>query len=390
MEMELGDSCELNSQGVWPASQEDAAFDDVQQCFFDESAFAHDELEPQPCPMLDVFGPEDDWQGKRYIAVEYAGRVRGILCLHKWPMYHLLAMCSTQHLLMLATTCRRLRRAASRLLDTRAQDSISRKYFGDSQLINFVDAFGFFGWAMSLSNWLTTASMQTWRAEELNAAYDFLAQHVDIDEVEDLRGLRPHAALLWRVEGRRALENFIRDCVASPATHRKLLAHYDGAWKSIRKIMELNASLIKTRSFAGSYSVVRQIQASWPAVTVDVDILEDAQASWQAHAAAAGVGPDVCTWSSQDVKNWLRLKKLPVRNVLELDFDGEALLRSCLAEASDKAAQKQVRAPFPHGLGMGAVPWNRCRFLVQQMVARAGAPMRSESFIFRFGERKAG
>lgn len=384
--MEL-DDCELNSQ-FWPAAQDDGCFDDVDQCFFDESQFAPaDECEAAaPCHLLDVFGPEDDWQGKRYISVEYAGVARGILCLLKWPMHHLLALCSTQHLRMLATTCRSMRRAANRLLDARAQDEITRTYFADSQLIKFVDAFGFFGWAMSLSNWLTTANMQTWRREELDAAYDFLAQQVDIDEVEDLRGLRPHAALCWRVEGRRALEGFIRDCVASPATHRKLLAHYDGAWKSIRKIIELNASLVKTRSFPGTYSVVRHIHASWPAVTVDVDILGDVQASW----GAAATGPDVCTWSSHDVKNWLRLKKLPVRNVLELDLDGAELVRLCLAEASDKAAQQKIKAPFPHGLGMGAIAWNRCRFLVQQMVARAGAPMRAESFIFRFGEQKAG
>jgi len=385
MEMELDDA-DLNSQCAWPGLQDNQIFDsDLEGPMFDESElpnFTHPcEPEPEPCHLLRVFGPEDEWRGKHYFAVEYAGKERGILCLQKWPMHHLLAMCSTQHLLMLASTCRTMRRATHKVLDARAHDDIASKYFGESQLIKFVDAFGFFGWAMSLSSWLNATDMRSWRAEELDAAYDFLAQKVDIDEVAHLRGLRPHAAMCWKVQGRKALENFISDCVAEQATHRKLLAHYDSAWKSIRKILELNASLLRARSFAGTYGIVRQLHASWPSVTVTVEIFESA-ASHNAQAL-----PDVWTWTKEDVKNWMRLKKLPIRGVLEVGLNGAELLRCCLSE---KTARTKITAPFPLGLGMEAAHENRCRFLVQQMLAQAGAPMRSESFIFRVGEQKAG
>jgi len=80
------------------------------------------------------------------------------------------ALLATTQLGMLARTCRTFRKAALRALEEKAQELLVSRYFQESHLIKFIDAFACFGWAMSLTESLTPATVATWRAEELDAS----------------------------------------------------------------------------------------------------------------------------------------------------------------------------------------------------------------------------
>ncbi len=205
----------------------------------------------KPCALFEVLGTEDTWQGKHFHQICINGRIRGMLNLVRWPMVQILSKLSMSQLGILARTCRTFRKAALRALEEKAQDLLVSRYFQESHLIKFIDAFACFGWAMSLTESLTPATVATWRAEELDAIFEHLVAFIQIEEVSLLHGLQPEAARRWKIEGRQTLELFVADCVTLKASFCKLLMHYDRAWLAIRKIMELNAKLVDGRAVRG-------------------------------------------------------------------------------------------------------------------------------------------
>jgi hypothetical protein len=405
MEMELyglgGLDCS-EDYNAWSPVFSESCFDKMEAGlgFFDEAALdAHPSFvsPAKPCLLLDILGTEETWQGKHYYLITLGGRTRGMLNLVQWPMVRVVSECSTPQLQQLAMTCRSLRKVALQILEGRAHDAIRRKYFTETQLIKFIDAFGCFGWAMSLTNWLTPRSVQEWREEELDAAYEELVVQIDIDEVAPLHGLMPQAARRWKVEGRGALQRFMRECVSGRPSYCKMLVHYDRAWGAIRNILELNANLVRTSSFAGQHSVVRHIHASWPFVKVDVEVLAAVHVCIPDYHVQEGLQPGlqpglqqglqpglqqgVCKWSIHDVYHWFRLKKLPVSGLLQMQVDGAELLR--IFDSEDRPyAHNRITAAPPQGLGMNALQKDRFRSQVQKMLTQA-------EITFRLGEQKA-
>jgi hypothetical protein len=93
-------------------------------------------------------------------------------------------------------------------LEERGQELLVSRYFQESQCMKFIEAFACFGWATSLTDFLTPATIANWRAEELDAIFEHLFSFVEIEGVSLLRGLQPEAARRWKIEGRQAFQLF--------------------------------------------------------------------------------------------------------------------------------------------------------------------------------------
>ena len=344
----------------------DSCFPD--NCFPDVAAKVPD----KPCALFDVLGTEDTWQGKHFHKICINGRTRGMLNLVRWPMVQILSKLTMPQLGVLAMTCRSFRKPALRALEERGQELLVSRYFQESQCMKFIEAFACFGWATSLTDFLTPATIANWRAEELDAIFEHLFSFVEIEGVSLLRGLQPEAARRWKIEGRQAFQLFVDDCVASKATYCKMLMHYDRTWLSIRKIMEVNAKLVLAILFEDSSAVVCNICASWPLVTVEAEV---------ASPSKHGFSHDMSIWSQAEVYQWFRLKKLPVRGLLALQPNGADLLQ-WIADEKTPGAPSRL---FP--LGMSSQQRSRFMFLVNRVGMAKPRKTHAEVFTFRFAER---
>lgn len=331
----------------------------------------------KPCALFEVLGTEETWQGKHFHQICINGRVRGMLQLMRWPMVQILSNLSMSQLGMLAQTCSSFRKPALRALEEKAQELLVSRYFQDSHLIKFIDAFACFGWAMSLTESLTPATVAVWRAEELDAIFEHLVAFLQIKEESLLIGLQPEAARRWMIEGRKTLELFVSDCVTSKASFCKLLMHYDRAWLAIRKIMELNAKRVMAVLFQDSSAVVRKIKASWPLVTVEAEVAAPCRHDFD---------HDMSTWSQGEVYKWFRLKKMPMRGVLDLQPTGADLLQ-WIAHENTTGAPSRLSAMPPLGLGMSSMQHSRFLFLVNRVGLAKPRKTHAQVFTFRFAER---
>jgi hypothetical protein len=230
---------------------------------------------------------------------------------------------------------------------------------------------------MSLTESLTPATVATWRAEELDAIFEHLVAFIQIDAASLLHGLQPEAARRWRIEGRQALELFVADCVTLKASFCKLLMHYDRAWLAIRKIIELNAKLVMAVLFKDRSAVVRQIKASWPTVTVESEAEAPLKHSFD---------HDMSIWSPEELYQWFRLKKLPVRGLLDLQPNGADLLE-WIAEENAADAPSRLSVLPPRGLGMSSLQRSRLMFLVNRVGIAKPRKTHAEAFTFRFADR---
>jgi hypothetical protein len=371
--------CVMECLGDWEARYTDALDDlDPASCFpYDCFSDFTAKLPDRPCALFDVLGTEATWQGKHFHQIFINGRSRGMLNLVRWPMVQVFDKLSMPQLGLLARTCHSLRKAAQRAMEERAQELLVSRYFQESHLIKFIDAFACFGWAMSLTESLTPATVATWRAEELDAIFEHLVAFIQIEEVSLLHGLQPEAARRWKIEGRQTLELFVADCVTLKASFCKLLMHYDRAWLAIRKIMELNAKLVMAVLFKDSSAVMRQIKASWPTVTVEAEVEAPSK---------HGFDHDMSIWSPEEMYQWFRLKKLPVRGLLDLQPNGADLL-DWIAKENNAGAQSRLSALPPHGLGMSSLQRSRLMFLVNRVGIAKPRKTHAEEFTFRFAER---
>lgn len=381
--MELGvmegltdwESCEHS----W-ASMDAGALDDVQPtgCFPD-NCFPYDvaKVPDKPCALFDVLGTEDTWQGKHFYQICINGRPRDMLNLLRWPLVHIISKLTMPQLGVLAMTCRSFRKPALCALEERAHKLLVSRYFDESQCSKFIDAFANYDWAMSLSGFLTPATIANWRAEELDAICQTLFSFVEIEGVSLLHGLQPEAARRWKTEGRRALQLFVDDCVTSKASFCKMLMHYNHTWLSIRKIMEMNANLLLAILFENRSAVVRKIKASWPLVTVEAEVASPSKHSF---------GHDMSIWSPAKVYQWVRLKKMPVRGLLDLQPNGADLLQ-WIAQENTAGAPSRLSALPPLGLGMSSIQRSRFVFLVNQVGITKPRKTHAEVFTFRFAER---
>jgi len=354
------------------------ALDDLEPSF-DDDAFPdlEDKSPDKPCLLFEVLCTEDAWQGKHFHRICLNGRSRGMLNLMRWPMVQVFKSLSMPQLCTLARTCRSLRKSSQRALEERAQELLVSRYFQESHLIRFIDAFACFGWARSLTEFLTPATVASWRAEELDAIFEHLMGFVQIDEVSLLHGLQPEAARRWKVQGRQAMELFVADCVASKASFCKLLMHYDRAWTAIRKILELNARSVLAVLFHDCSAVVRHIKASWPLVSVEAEVATPPKHDF---------GDDMSVWSPEKVYQWFRVKKLPVRGLLELQANGADLLEWFSAD-KEFGAPSRLSALPPFGLGMSSQQRSRFMFMMNRFRSPVPRKRHTEVFTFRFAER---
>jgi hypothetical protein len=321
------------------------------------------------CPMLDVVGSEASWQGKRFYFVEHNKHKRGVLQILHWPMNNILRQVffkgGVQQLYKISMTCRCLRDAAHRLIEQHAEEEITRLYFSDKakQQDKFLESFGFFGWAMNVKQKLPAQCTEVWSTHEVDAAYDHLRKKFPVDEVCHLHGLKPLPAMRWKVEGRRALGHFISDCISRPSSWRKVLFHYNRAWKNIASIISDNAMAIKLADVNGQ-CLLKSIDVSWPAVKI---ILKCSNAN------TAGVW----TWSTQQVYSWFRVKKFPVTGLFTLAVDGSQLVRMFTLGSHDIFMLKA-----PEGLGMSAPQFQRFKWHMtnEMLVKRDPSFMKTISF----------
>jgi hypothetical protein len=321
-----------------------ASGDAVDACR-DESAAAA----ASSCPMLNVLGTEASWQGKRFYVVNSNKSKRGVLQILHWPIHNILRQAfikgGIQQLYMIAMTSRDFRDAALRLIEQHAEEEITRLYFSDKlkQQDKFLESFGFFGWALNVKQKLPAQCTEVWSAHEIDAAYDHLRKELPVDEVSHLNGLKPLQAMRWKIEGRRALGDFISDCISRPSSWRKVLFHYNRAWKLISHIISDNAMVIKSTDVNGR-CCVKSIDVSWPTVKL---ILKCSNA----HNAG------VWAWSQQEVYNWFRVKKFPVTGLFTLDVTGSQLVRLFTLGSPDIFTLKP-----PAGLGMSAAQFQRFKW----------------------------
>jgi hypothetical protein len=332
------------------------------------------------CPLFDVLGTEEAWQGKRWLcSLGHRASSRGVLLLMTWPvsniLRHVFLSCGISKLYMLAMTCRSFRDIALRLIEEHAQEEVTRLFFNDKQLHKFVDMFGCFSWALGLKQKMTATTLSVWDCRELDAAYEFLTQKLQIDEVSHLHGLKPMQAMCWKVSGRRALEDFMRDCITGDCCWRKVLFHYNKAWKMISDIFVANARVVKDMEFRGRSSV-RRLVPSWPSVMMHVYCpIEHDSGVW--------------SWTAQDVYQWFRIKKFPVSGLYDMNLDGAELVRLCtLAETCTKHTNVFLLRP-PGGLGMSVAQFNRVKWLMHNhMLVDRGVPV-LKTITFHLGEKKA-
>ena len=385
--------------GEVEAWKDEDAVDCLKSCSFDDFGYdsydsdaatdnCSEDLQNLPqraCLLFDVLGTEDTWQGKQFSVFTLNGDTRGMLILMRWPMAAVLKHLNLRELCMLASTCRGMRQSATRVIEEQAQALLAR-YFQESNLSRFLDAFACFDWAMSLNGYLTPATLSSWRPEELDAKFDFHMACTQIEAVSLLQGLQPAAMQRWRVEGRKALDKFVSDCVVRKPSLLKMLRHYDSAWATVRSIIEENARLVLAAMFDNSTVCLRRIQASWPEVTVDADISLSSKHRFP---------QDMRSWSTLEVYQWFRLKKMPVRGVLDVQPTGADLLQWVALENPVNSISKLLTAP-PHGLGFTLQQRNRCVMLVHRYgrskdsAAAQPCKTRAHTFTFRFGEPKDG
>jgi len=384
---EIDDADCLGDFGLWKDDNAPAAFDcESSEDFcseYDSDTPVLDERRLSSCALFDVLGTEDTWQGKLFFPVYLNNRSRGMLILMRWPMVAILQRLGLRELIMLASTCRSMRKSAARVLEEHAQLLLHKRYFQNTNLIKFLDAFACFGWAMSLTEFMTPATLRSWSVEELDAIFEHLIACVDMEAVSLLQGLQPAAFQRWRVEGRKALANFITDCVVQKPSFYKMLRHYDIAWKAVSLIMEENARLVLKAMFDGSTFVLRRMQASWPEVTVCADV---------SRASKHQFPEDMSLWTASEVQQWFRLKKLPVRGVIDMQPTGADLLDWVALESARSKYSYFLQAP-PRGLGLTFQQRNRCMLLVERQSNRSlqCAPLGktyAHTFTFRFGEPK--
>lgn len=342
-------------------------------------------LPASSCLLFDVLGTEDTWQGKQFSVFTLNGDTRGILILMRWPMEAVLKHLDLRDLCILASTCRGMRRSATRAIEEQAQALLAR-YFQESNINKFLDAFACFDWAMSLSGFLTPATLSSWRPEELDAKFDFHMACMQIEAVSLIQGLQPAAMQRWRVEGRKALDKFVADCVVQKPSLLKVLRHYDSAWVTVRSIIEDNARLVLAQMFEINNVCLRYMKASWPEVTVDADLTLSSKHQFP---------QDMRSWSASEVHQWFRLKKMPVRGVLDVQPTGADLLHWVSLENPVNKLSKLLTAP-PHGLGLTLQQRNRCVMLVDRYCRSKDSATaqpcktRAHTFTFRLGEFKDG
>ncbi len=241
----------LSDCDLWGSKYSDVLDDlELVGCFSDDFFPDFDTKVPDNrCAPFDVLGTEDTWQGKHPHKICINCRSRSMLNLMRWPMVQVLKNLNMPQLGMLARTCSSFRKSALRALEERAQELVVSRYFQESHLIKFINAFACFGWSMLITEFLTSPTVASWHAEELDAIFEHLCAFVQIEQVSLLHGLQPEAGRMWKTEGRKAMELFVADCVTLKVSFCKLLMHYDRDWLAIRKIMEVNAKLVSRTSW---------------------------------------------------------------------------------------------------------------------------------------------
>jgi len=341
------------------------------------------EAQKAPCLFFDVFGTQDTWQGKRFTLCNSASSSsRGMLQLVQWPVINILRQVmknnGVPHMYKLAMTCRSLREVALQFIETYAKQQFVKIFQGDTQLGQFVDSFGFFSWALKLRNWLPLASLKNWQKCELDAAYDFLSAQVVINERSNMVGLKPFAAARWKVEGRHALELFCKDCLVCDGNFRRILYHYNKAWRQVRCILESNATAIRLLDLkVHSNFIMRSITFSWPHVSLCV---------YDPSANIVGASE----WSVQEVYNWFRLKRFPVSGLVDLQLDGRELRRLCTIAQTDVNAIKIFLKRAPKGLGMTVKQYAKLEFYVKNgMFNTVPVDQKDITITFRVGEQKS-
>ena len=297
------------------------------------------------CGMLDTFGTAETWVGKNSYSVSLNAQSKFMLHIMQWPMVSIFQACGAKQLYLCAMTCVSLRQLALQIIETRAHKEITRKFFSSTQLFKFVDVFACFESALRLKQWMPYNSFLQWTETELDAIFASFT-HISAPEVVHFYRLQTTVACAWKMQGRCAFGNFVRDCVSDAPSYRKILFHYNKTWFSIKKLFMRNADIIMDGKFGRGVTVVRDFHVSWPTVTVNVSA-------------------DVWDWTPKNVYEFFRLKKFPVAGLNDLQLNGAELLRLFTLGESCCKGKNIFTTARPQGMGMTSQQYIRFASLMR-------------------------
>jgi hypothetical protein len=329
---------------VWPREiLQDAAAEEWDVLLEEPMCDAHAAYAAQSidkCSVFDVLKTESTWLGKSSYFVSINSYNKFMMHIMQWPMVPIMQACDLPQLYLCAMTCRSLRTIALEIIETRAKTEMVQRYFGATQLCNFINVFAHFNDALSLTQWLPSNSLLHWTEYELDAIFDRVFDKHITCKTSNFDGLQTVPALNWQQQGRQAFGRFVRDCVAGQPSYRKILFHYNSSWALIKRILVSNADIIMDHEYGRGIAVVREYKVSWPTITV--------------HFSS-----DMLKWQSKDVYEWFRLKKFPVSGLQDVQLDRAQLMRLFSIGELCSKGKNIFCTPRPEGLGMNQQQYYR-------------------------------